>query len=80
MAAPTKNSAPIITLSRTLTGRAWNSKPPIAPGQSQHMAPATAKAMASILIAMATLVALAPRRISAPFRFPANGIFRSTSD
>jgi hypothetical protein len=45
MAAPTKNSAPIITLSRTLTGRAWNSKPPIAPGQSQHMAPATAKAM-----------------------------------
>jgi len=77
MAAPTKNSAPITALSRTLTGRAWNSKPPIAPGQSQHMAPVTEKTMASILI---DTCGPRPRRISAPFRFPANGIFRSTSD
>jgi hypothetical protein len=69
MAAPTKNSAPIITLSRTLTGRAWNSKPPIAPGQSQQTAPATAKAMARILIAIAALVALAPWRIPASLPF-----------
>jgi len=46
MAAPTKNSAPIITLSRALTGKAGNSKPTIAPGQSQQTAPATAKTMA----------------------------------
>jgi hypothetical protein len=53
MAAPTKNSAPIITLSRALTGKAGNSKPTIAPGQSQQTAPATAKTMARILIAIA---------------------------
>jgi hypothetical protein len=38
MAAAAKNSAPIIALSRALTGKAWNSKPPIAPGQSQRLA------------------------------------------
>src|ERR1700751_717958 len=53
MAAPTKNSAPIITLSRALTGKAGNNKPTIAPGQSQQTAPATAKTMARILIAIA---------------------------
>jgi hypothetical protein len=36
MAAPTKNSAPIIKLSRRLAGEGWNSKAPSAPGQSQQ--------------------------------------------
>jgi hypothetical protein len=53
MAAPTKNNAPTITLSRTLTGKAGNSQPTNAPGQSQQAAPATAKATARILIAIA---------------------------
>jgi hypothetical protein len=52
MAAAAKNSAPIIALSRALTGKAWNSKPPMAPGQSQQTAPAIAKTMAKILIAI----------------------------
>jgi hypothetical protein len=50
MAAPAKNRAPIIALSRALTGRAWNNKPPIALGQSQQTAPATAKMIAKTLI------------------------------
>ena len=48
MAAPAKNRAPIIALSRALTGKEWDSKPPISPGQSQQTVPTTAKAMASI--------------------------------
>jgi hypothetical protein len=52
MAAPTKNSAPMITLSRALTGKAWNNKPPMAPGQRKQIAPATAKTMAKALINM----------------------------
>jgi hypothetical protein len=42
----------MITLSRALTGNAWNSKAPMAPGQSQQMAPATARTMAKALINM----------------------------
>jgi hypothetical protein len=53
MAAPAKNSAPIIALSRALTGKAGNSQPTNAPGQSQQAAPATAKTMARTLIAIA---------------------------
>ena len=53
MAAPAKNSAPIIALSRGLTGKAGNSQPTNAPGQSQQAAPATAKTMARTLIAIA---------------------------
>jgi len=63
MAAPTKNSAPIITLSRALTGRAWNSKPPISPGRSQQTAPASAKTMARIFIAIAAPRLYVPRRL-----------------
>jgi hypothetical protein len=46
MAAPVKNRAP-----RAPTDKGWNSKPPIAPSQSQQTAPATAKTMARIRIA-----------------------------
>src|SRR4029077_7053123 len=48
IAAPTKNSAPATTLSRTLTGKAGNSQPTSAPGQSQQAAPAIANTIARI--------------------------------
>jgi hypothetical protein len=53
MAAPAKNSEPMIALSRALTGKPWDSKPLVSPGKSQQTVPATAKTMASILIAIA---------------------------
>ena len=43
----------MITLSRALMGSVWNSNLPMAPGQSQQTAPATAKTMARILITIA---------------------------
>jgi hypothetical protein len=51
-AAPTKNSAPMTTLSRTLAVRANNRV--MAPGQSQQTAPAAAKMMAKDLINIVT--------------------------
>jgi hypothetical protein len=72
MAAPTKNSAPMITLSRALTGKAWNNKPPMVPGQRKQIAPATAKTMAKALINMvetpfrSTLPPLVIRRRRSP--------------
>jgi hypothetical protein len=56
MAAPMKNSAPMIILSWTLTRREWNRKAPMAPGHSQQTTPATAKAMARM-----TLIAIVRR-------------------
>jgi hypothetical protein len=46
MAAAAKNSEPMIALSRALTGKTWDSKPPISAGKSQQTVPATAKKMA----------------------------------
>jgi hypothetical protein len=48
MAAAAKNSEPMIALSRALTGKAWDSKPPISAGKSQQTVPATAKTTARI--------------------------------
>jgi hypothetical protein len=52
IAAPTKNSDPIIMLSLVLTGKEWNNEPPMAPGQIQQTAPATAKTMPKALISI----------------------------
>ena len=80
MAAPTKNSAPIITLSLTLTVRAGKINPVMAPGQSQQTAPATAKTLAKTLICIVPLLPLLAERgeghsvISGPDIFKARAI------
>jgi hypothetical protein len=61
MAATAKNSEPMVALSRAPTGKAWDRKPPIAPGQSQQTVPAPAKTMARIF-----LIAIASPRYSTP--------------
>ncbi len=50
MAAAAKNSEPMIALSRELTGKAWDSKPPISPGKTQQTMPATAKTMTRMIL------------------------------
>jgi hypothetical protein len=71
IAAPAKNRAPIIALSRALTDRAWDSKPLISAGKSQQTVPATAKTMARIiLIGIASLpISIPPLGRRAAIRF-----------
>jgi hypothetical protein len=49
-AAAAKNSEPMIALWRPLTGKTWDSEPPISPGNSQQTVPAIAKTMARIIL------------------------------